>query len=121
MKLRVWLLAPALLALSRLLPADGVGLGLRLGAATLCLLIPGAFVSRALGMRGFAGAVAWTMAALFVASALMFAVHSSLWLVLGLLLVIAIAAVPFAARQKGGVSFWTIWMLGLGLVAGISL
>jgi hypothetical protein len=120
-KLRAWLLAPALLALSRLLPADGVGLGLRLGAATLCLLIPGAFVSRALGVRGFAGAVAWTMAALFVASALMFAVHSSLWLVLVLLLVIAIAAAPFAARQKGGVSFWTVWMLGLGLVAGISL
>src|SRR5205814_88754 len=96
-----------LLALSRLLPADGVGLGLRLGLATLCLLIPGAFVSRALGVRGFAGAVAWTMAALFAATALMFLVHSSLWLVLALLLVTALAAAPFAARQRGGASLWT--------------
>jgi hypothetical protein len=120
-KLRWWLLAPAVLALSRLLPADGVGLGVRLGAATLCLLIPGAFVGRALGVRGFAGALAWTMAALFLATALMFAVHSSLWLVLVLLLVTAIAAAPFAARRKGGISVWSVWLLGLGLVAGISL
>ena len=40
MKLRAWLFAPALLALSRLLPASGFGLGLRLGAATLVFLIP---------------------------------------------------------------------------------
>ena len=121
MKLRWWLLAPAVLALSRLLPAEGVGLGLRLGAATLCLLIPGAFVSRALGVRGLAGALAWTMAAIFVATALMFAVHSSLWLVLALLLATALVAAPFAARRRGGISLWAVGMLALGLVAGISL
>ncbi|HSS82093.1 MAG TPA: hypothetical protein VLK24_12980 [Gaiellaceae bacterium] len=121
MKLRAWLFAPALLALSRLLPAEGVGLGLRLGFATLVFLIPGAFVSRALGVRGFAGALAWTMAILFGATALMFLVHGSLWLTLALLLVAALAAAPFAARRKGGSSFWTVWMIVIGLIAGISL
>ena len=121
MKLRAWLFAPALLALSRLLPAHGFGLGLRLGAATLCFLIPGAFVSRALGVRGFAGALAWTMAILFGATAFMFLVHGSLWLTLVLLLVAALAAAPFAARRKGGSSFWTVWMIVIGLAAGISL
>jgi hypothetical protein len=120
-KLRAWLFAPALLALSRLLPASGFGLGLRLGAATLVFLIPGAFVSRALGVRGFAGALAWTMAVLFGATAVMFLVHGSLWLTLVLLLVAALAAAPFAARRKGGSSFWTVSMIALGLVAGITL
>jgi hypothetical protein len=120
-RLLAWLIAPALLALSRLLPAEGVGLGIRLGAATLCLLIPGAFVSRALGGRGLAGALAWTMAAIFVATALMFAVHSSLWLVFALLLATALVAAPFAARRRGDVSLWVVGMLALGLVAGISL
>ena len=121
MKLRWWLLAPAVLALSRLLPAEGVGLGIRLGAATLCLLIPGALVGRVLGVRGLAGALAWTMAAIFVATAMMFAVHSSLWLVLALLLATALVAAPFAARRRGEVSVWAVGMLALGLVAGISL
>jgi hypothetical protein len=120
-KLRVWLFAPALLALSRLLPASGFGLGLRLGAATLVLLIPGAFLSRALGVRGFSGALAWTMAILFGATAVTFAVHASLTLTLVLLLVAALAATPFAARRKGGSSFWTFWMIAAGLVAGITL
>jgi hypothetical protein len=120
-KLLVWLLAPALLALSRLLPASGFGLGVRLGAATLCLLIPGAFLSRALGVRGFAGALAWTMAILFGATAVMFSVHASLWLTLVLLLVAALAAAPFAAQRKGGSSVWTLWVIVIGLVAGITL
>ena len=121
MKLRAWLFAPALLALSRLLPASGFGLGLRLGAATLVFLIPGAFLSRALGVRGFSGALAWTMAILFGATALTFAVHASLWLTLVLLLVAAFAAAPFAARRKGVSSVWTFWMIVAGLVAGITL
>ena len=58
MSVLLWLLAPVALALSRLLPAHGLGLGLRLAAAVACLLLPGALVSRALGVRGFAGAFA---------------------------------------------------------------
>ena len=64
-----WLIAPVALALSRLLPAEGIGLGLRLGAATACLLLPGALISRALGVGGLAGVFAWSMTALFGALA----------------------------------------------------
>ena len=39
-RLPLVLLAVPALALARLLPAEGIGLGLRLGAATACLLIP---------------------------------------------------------------------------------
>ena len=85
-------LGAALLALSRLLPAHGLGLGLRLAAATACLLLPGALVARALGLGGLAPAFAWSMGALFCATAVMFAVHSSLWLALALLVVVAVVA-----------------------------
>jgi len=121
MSVLLWLLAPVALALSRLLPAHGLGLGLRLAAAVACLLLPGALVSRAFGVRGFAGAFAWTMAALFGATAVMFALHSSFWLAVGLFFGIAVVAAPFAARRPGGVSAWALAMLGVGLVFGISL
>ena len=116
-----WLAAPLLLGVSRLLPADGIGLGVRLAAAVACLLLPGALVARAVGVRGVSGAFAWTMAVLFAATALMFALHSSLWLALGVLIAVAIVALPFAARRPAGASAWSLGMLGLGAVAGISL
>ncbi|HSC51806.1 MAG TPA: hypothetical protein VLD16_16200 [Gaiellaceae bacterium] len=121
MSVLLWLLAPVALALSRLLPAHGLGLGLRLAAAVACLLLPGALVSRALGVRGFAGAFAWTMAALFGATAAMFALHSSFWLALALFFAVALVAAPFAARRPGGVSGWTLALFGVGLAFGISL
>jgi hypothetical protein len=92
------LLAVPALALARLLPADGVGLGLRLGAAIACLLIPGALISRALRLRGLAPALAWTLAALVFALAVTFAAHGSLWLTLALLGAVSLAALPFAVR-----------------------
>ncbi len=116
-----WLAAPLLLGVSRLLPAHGVGLGLRLAAAVACLLLPGALVARALGVRGLSGAFAWAMAAIFGATTLMFALHSSLWLALGVLIVVAVVALPFAAGRSAGGSDWSLAVLGLGVVAGISL
>jgi hypothetical protein len=116
-----WLAAPLLLGVSRLLPAHGLGLGFRLAAAVACLLLPGALVARALGVRGLSGAFAWTMAALFGATALMFALHSSLWLALGALIAVAVVALPFAARRPAGGSSWSLGVLVLGAVAGISL
>jgi hypothetical protein len=86
------------LGLARLLPAEGVGLGLRLAAATACLLIPGALISRALRLRGFAPALAWSLAALLLALAITFAVHSSLWLALAITGAVAVCALPFALR-----------------------
>ena len=96
------LLAVPALALARLLPADGVGLGLRLGAATACLLIPGALISRALRLRGFAPALAWSLAVLLVALAITFGVHSSLWLTLAIVGGLAACALPFALRDMSG-------------------
>ena len=46
------LLALPLLGFARLLPEYGVGLWLRLAAATLVLLLPGRLVARALGRPG---------------------------------------------------------------------
>ena len=116
-----WLAAPALLVVARLLPEHGLGLGLRLAAATACLLLPGALVARALGLGGLAPAFAWSMGALFLATAVMFLVHSSLWLAMALLLVVAVVAAPFAAVRGGKMSAWSLGVLGLGVAAGISL
>src|SRR5256885_1986927 len=95
------LLGVPALGVARLLPAEGAGLGLRLGAATACLLIPGALISRALRLRGLAPAFAWSVAALLVAMAITFAVHSSLWLTVALLGAAAVAALPFALPAPG--------------------
>jgi hypothetical protein len=118
------LLAVPVLALARLLPADGVGLGLRLGAATACLLIPGALISRALRLRGFAPTFAWSLAALLAALAVTFAVHSSLWLTLALLGAVTAVALPFAvwANDLDHKLDWAkLAVLAAGIAFGIAL
>jgi hypothetical protein len=93
MKRVPWELAalPAL-GVARLVPDTGWGLWVRLFAATACLLLPGALVARALRVPGFSAALAWSLGALFAATAVMFAVHASLNLALILLAAIAAAA-----------------------------
>ena len=86
-------LRPALLVLARLLPAEGVGLALRLAAAAACvLLVPGGIFVRALGRPhtfgvAIAASFAWSLAALAGALALTFAVdgtiETTLWLLAG--------------------------------------
>ena len=103
---RLTLLTPLLpvavvLGFARLLPATGVGLWLRLAAATLVLLLPGRFVARALGQRGAAAALAWSCALVAAALALTFAVQSSLDLTLGLVLAAGVVALPFSRRAVG--------------------
>jgi hypothetical protein len=84
------LLALPALGLARFAPATGWGLGLRLAAATACLLVPGCLIAAALRVPGFSAAFAWSFGALFVATAVMFLVHSSLtW---ALVLLVAITA-----------------------------
>src|SRR5438067_331784 len=117
-----WLAAPALLGVSRLLPATGFGLGLRLAAATACLLIPGAIVSRALRLEGLSPILVWSLAALFVGMALMFAVHGSIWLTLAVLVAVALVAGPLAARSPAPrLAPWSLGVLLVGLAAGIAL
>jgi hypothetical protein len=118
------LLAVPALALARLLPADGVGLGLRLGAAVACLLIPGALISRALRLRGSAPALAWTLTALLFAFAIAFAVHGSLWLALALFATVGVVALPFQGQTPGhgqGSDPLKVGVVAVGVVFGIAL
>ena len=104
------------LGVARLLPETGWGLWVRLAAATACLLLPGALVARALRVRGFSAALAWSLAALFVATAVTFAVHSSLGLTLILLGAIAAAALVAILRRRPGQG-QTPWGLSLPVAA----
>jgi hypothetical protein len=121
------LLALPALALARLAPETGWGLGLRLAAATACLLVPGFLIAAALRVPGFSAAFAWSFGALFVATAVMFAVHSSLTWALILLIAITVGAgvVAFArprnsSGQAGGVSLPVgVALAGIGF--GIAL
>jgi hypothetical protein len=116
------LLAVPALALARLLPAEGIGLGLRLGAATACLLIPGALISRGLRLRGFAPALAWSLAALLLALAITFGLHRSLWLTLALLGAVALAALPFSCRALEPRRYRAeLWIVLAGIAFGIAL
>jgi hypothetical protein len=116
------LLALPLLGIARLLPADGVGLWLRLVSATLVLFIPGALVARALRVRGASATVAWALAALGLGLALVFLVHTGIWLALVVLSVIAAAAVVPAIRAAAGPRAWDVVAVSLvGLVFGMLL
>lgn len=95
-----WELAvlPALIVV-RFLPDTGAGLYLRLAVATLCLLVPGALIARALGRPSVSATMAWSLTALTAAGAITFAVHGSLWLTLGIYAAVGLIALPFAVLQ----------------------
>ena len=80
----------------------GSGLWLRLVAASLVLLIPGALIARGLRLRGASATVAWSLGALAPSLLIVFVVHSSIWLALVVLAVIAVVALPFALRVVSG-------------------
>jgi Family of unknown function (DUF6541) len=87
------LAAPALLGIARLLPAEGLGLALRLAAASACvLLVPGGIFVRAMSRPHtfgvtIAASFAWSLAALAGALAITFGVdgtiETTLWLLAG--------------------------------------
>jgi hypothetical protein len=118
-RLPVVLAAPPLLALARFLPDDGLGLAVRLVLATLCLLVPGVLIAQALRLRGVAAPFALSLGVLFLALFVVFALESSLWLALGLLVVAAGAALPFALREELNRRDWDLPSIGV-LVAGIA-
>ncbi len=82
----------AALGISRLLPEHGFWLFLRLGAATLVVLLPGRLIARALGQRSVAATLAWALAALAAALGVVFLVHSSFALALWILLAVGLVA-----------------------------
>jgi hypothetical protein len=95
---------------------------LRLALATGILLLPGAVVARALGLRGVAATLAWSLAVLFGALAVTFAAGASLSLTLALLLATGVVALWFvrrAPRPERLPGRW--WILGAGAVLGILL
>ncbi|HEX6663040.1 MAG TPA: hypothetical protein VF025_05155 [Gaiellaceae bacterium] len=118
----ILLLSLPLLGLARLFPDYGAGLWLRLVAASLVLLIPGALVARGLRLRGASATVAWSLGALGPALLLVFVVHSSIWLALVVLAAIAVVALPFALRVVSGPTPRSTLLVSLvGLAFGIAL
>jgi hypothetical protein len=107
------LAAPALLGLARLLPDEGLGLALRLAAASVCvLLLPGGIFVRAMSRPHtfgvtIAASFAWSLAALAGALAITFAVEgtieTTLWLLAGfagVCLVPALMRAPVASEPS---------------------
>ena len=95
---------------------------LRLALATGVLLLPGAVVARALGLRGASVTLAWSLTILFGALAVTFAAGASLGLTLALLLATGLVALRFAWRAPRPPPLpgrW--WVLGAGAVLGILL
>jgi hypothetical protein len=118
----ILLLSLPLLVVARLLPAHGAGLWLRLVAASLVLLLPGALVARAMRLRGASATVAWGLAALAPALLLVFVVHGSILLALVVLGVVALVALPFALRVVSGPPPGATLVIALlGLAFGIVL
>lgn len=116
------LAALAGLALVRLVPADGVGLWLRLALALAVLLVPGALVARALGQTGPAATLVWALAAAVLGLGAVFVFHTALWLALVVLGAVALAAFPAAARRLPSLPpRGTVAVMVAGLVFGALL
>ncbi|HZQ02947.1 MAG TPA: hypothetical protein VFA88_02895 [Gaiellaceae bacterium] len=96
----------------------------RLAGATLLVLAPGWLVARTLGQRSSSATLAWATAAVFVAWAVVFVVHGTIWLAVALLggigVLAAVTAVwrgrPLWARPRGHAL-----VLVIGVVLGILL
>ena len=94
---------------------------LRLAFGTAVVLAPGAAVARALGRRSAASLLAWATASVFVAWALVFAIHSTIVLAAIVLAAIFVVAVVVsvlrprrAERPRSSRSPWP-WLVGLVL------
>jgi hypothetical protein len=74
-----------------------IGDYLRLAFATGLVLLPGRLVARALGQRTTTARLAWAFASLFLAWAVVFVVHGTVWLAAGVLA--AIGAVALVLRR----------------------
>ena len=113
------LAVPALLV-ARALPETGAGLYLRLAAATVCLLVPGSLIARALGRPSVFAALVWSLAGLAAAGAVTFGVHGSIGLALWLYAVVGVVALPVALARWFGQPEPTSLAVGIGVaLAGI--
>jgi hypothetical protein len=121
--------AAALLGIARLAPTTGLGLWLRLAAATLVVLLPGVLVARCLGQRSAAAALTASVALVGAGLALTFAVGASLDLTLAFVLGAGLLAFAWSltGRQARGVTLpgrarfarAVLAVAGIGLGAGV--
>jgi hypothetical protein len=79
------------------------------------VLTPGRLIARSFGQRSTSTTLAWGMAALFVAWAIVFTVHGTIWLAILVLLVIGVVA-SIVARRRGRGRKITLRPHGHGLV-----
>ena len=103
-----------------------VGLLLRLAGATALLLTPGWLLARALGVRGAAATLAWSLVLIFGALAATFALESSLDLTLVLLALASAVALAFQAARRSKKPVLPPapgrrWAAGGGVVVGLLL
>ncbi len=113
------LAAIPLLIVARLLPGEGLGLALRLAAASFCLLIPGALLARALRLPAVAEAAALSLGVLFLGLVATFALGTSIWLALIVMGAVALAALPFALRVDAVRLHRATWIVaGVGAAFG---
>jgi hypothetical protein len=93
---------PALVVV-HFLPDSGFWLYLKLATATVAFLLPGSLVARALGRPSVSATVAWSLAGIFAAGAIVFAVHGSLDLAIGLYAGVGLAALVVVLRKRAWV------------------
>jgi hypothetical protein len=116
------LVAVVALLLTRVLPDSGLGLYLKLAAATLVVLLPGSLTARLLGRPSVSATVAWSLAGIFAAGAIVFAVHGSLDLAIGLYAAFGAAAlVVLLGRPVVAPRRRPLFVIALGVVGGLLL
>jgi hypothetical protein len=121
-RLTIAIVALVDLAVARLLPESGGGLFLRLGAATIVVLVPGGLIADALGIRLTSATLVWALVALALALAVVFVLSASFGLALLVLLAVVVAAivvVPRAPRPRRIAGSRLV--LALGVVLGALL
>ncbi len=96
---------------------------LRLAFGTALVLLPGVAVAGAFGRRTVSAVLAWTLAAVFAAWAVVFAVHSTIRLAAGLLAVITLVAFAVGRRThrprvRDAPAFGSAGWLAAGVVLG---
>jgi len=93
----------------------------RLAFGTAVVLLPGSLVARALGRRSVSATLAWSLAAVFVAWAVVFAVHSNIRLALIVLALVAGGALIAGRPARERSSTRSGPALAAGAVLGVLL
>jgi hypothetical protein len=103
---------------------SGISLYLRLALALVVLLAPGWLLARALGVRGAAATLAWSLTVLFACLVPTFALHGSLTLTMALLFVAGAAGLAVAVLRRAPApepAPGRAWAAVAGLVLGVLL